>query len=272
MSPVLGRERTTWICRVLRFLLCALTSLAAVACAPSLALPPDLATYTPSEPTAASPTPTRPAPIMTTPDKRIPAFDQPESSGPARPLPFDSPAGLAAYDLAMRLGIDPEAVVVLSLEEVQLTAADLPCAPAASESEPAMGGEGVLGQTITLAVAGKEYVYRAIGWDIALCMSEAELADLSSPTMRSDVNGAPTQAAREVLAQRIGVSAESVEVLSVEAVSWPDTSLGCAEPGMMYAQVITPGYRMRLQAGGRIYAVHSDMQRVVICDKALDTD
>jgi hypothetical protein len=69
------------------------------------------------------------------------------------------------------------------------------------------------------------------------------------------------------LAGRQGLAPEAVRVASVEAVEWPDASLGCPQPGMMYAQVITPGYRVVLEAEGQTYEYHTDEGRfVVLCD------
>ena len=74
--------------------------------------------------------------------------------------------------------------------------------------------------------------------------------------------------AREDLADRKGIDEEQITVVSVEAANWPDTSLGCPEPGMMYAQVITPGYRILLSYGGKTYEYHSDRgDRVVHCEQ-----
>ncbi len=53
----------------------------------------------------------------------------------------------------------------------------------------------------------------------------------------------------------------------MEAVDWSDASLGCPEPGQVYAQVITPGYRVLLEAAGKEYEVHTDQigRSAVIC-------
>jgi hypothetical protein len=76
------------------------------------------------------------------------------------------------------------------------------------------------------------------------------------------------QDARADAAQRAGVSPDQVSVVSVEPVEWRDSSLGCPEPGKMYTQAITPGYRILLQAGGKSYEYHSDQSRRVIpCDR-----
>jgi len=51
---------------------------------------------------------------------------------------------------------------------------------------------------------------------------------------------------------------DKITIASVEAVEWPDASLGCPELGMVYAQVITPGYRIILTVSGEQYEYHSD--------------
>ena len=72
------------------------------------------------------------------------------------------------------------------------------------------------------------------------------------------------------LAAELGISPEQVIVLSSKALEWPDASLGCPQPGMMYAQVVTPGYWFLLQAEGQEYKVHTDQtgQRAIICQPA----
>jgi hypothetical protein len=70
--------------------------------------------------------------------------------------------------------------------------------------------------------------------------------------------------AREDLAQRLGVAPEAIGLVSVEAVDWSDTSLGRPQPGMMYAQVITPGFRVVLEAEGQTYEYHTDRSRTVV--------
>lgn len=78
----------------------------------------------------------------------------------------------------------------------------------------------------------------------------------------------PLEASKKDLARRLGISADEVSLVSVEKVDWPDTSLGCPEPGKVYAQVITPGYRIVLQAKGQTYRYHTDRgQNVVLCEK-----
>src|SRR5688572_10655920 len=64
--------------------------------------------------------------------------------------------------------------------------------------------------------------------------------------------------ARDFLAAELNIAAEEVIVVSFEFVEWPDSCLGAAAPDEMCAQVITPGYRVMLQAGGSQYELHTD--------------
>jgi hypothetical protein len=67
------------------------------------------------------------------------------------------------------------------------------------------------------------------------------------------------------LAARLGVPASDITIVSVEAVEWRDASLGCPQPGMAYAQVITPGYLIVLEAGGASYEYHAGRSQAVLC-------
>ena len=73
--------------------------------------------------------------------------------------------------------------------------------------------------------------------------------------------------ARADLARRLSLPEESIELKRASAVEWPDTSLGCPQPGFMYAQIITPGYLIVLGANGKEYEYHSDGRRVSLCQK-----
>lgn len=56
------------------------------------------------------------------------------------------------------------------------------------------------------------------------------------------------QAAQEAAAAA-NVAVEQVAIVRVQAASWPTPALGCPEQGMMYIQVVTPGYWLVLRAG-----------------------
>lgn len=69
----------------------------------------------------------------------------------------------------------------------------------------------------------------------------------------------PVQAAVEALGQQLGVDPGMIEVVEYQSVDWPDASLGCPLPGMVYAQVVTPGYRVVLETGGQSYEYHTSL-------------
>ena len=73
---------------------------------------------------------------------------------------------------------------------------------------------------------------------------------------------------REDLAQRLDIAEEAIFVRSVEPVTWPDASLSCPQPGMAYAQVLMPGFRVILEAAGQAYEYHTGTpQPVVLCEE-----
>lgn len=59
------------------------------------------------------------------------------------------------------------------------------------------------------------------------------------------------------LAERRGVSADEVQVVAVEEVTWRDGSLGCAEKGMAYTQALVPGSRITLEVAGERVEYHA---------------
>jgi hypothetical protein len=70
--------------------------------------------------------------------------------------------------------------------------------------------------------------------------------------------------ARADLAQRLGVAAADISVVSVTARDFSDTSLGVPQPGQVYAQVITPGYVLVLAVHGQEYTYHGSGARIVL--------
>jgi hypothetical protein len=54
-----------------------------------------------------------------------------------------------------------------------------------------------------------------------------------------------------------GVDPSAVEVISAEAVTWPDGSLGCPQPDQMYTQALVSGYRVILDVDGEEMSFHA---------------
>lgn len=74
------------------------------------------------------------------------------------------------------------------------------------------------------------------------------------PTPPADVSAS----ARQALAQKLEISTQDVRILSAEKTQWPDACLGMAEEGELCAQVITPGWRLTLEAQGERFEAHTD--------------
>ncbi|MDH4166306.1 MAG: hypothetical protein OEV90_07830, partial [Gammaproteobacteria bacterium] len=65
------------------------------------------------------------------------------------------------------------------------------------------------------------------------------------------------EAALDDAANRSTTARAAITVTSAEAVTWPDGSLGCPQPGMMYTQALVAGYRIVLQAGEQTLNYHA---------------
>jgi hypothetical protein len=75
-----------------------------------------------------------------------------------------------------------------------------------------------------------------------------------------------TSLAKQDLAERLGIATDAIEITSVKPMQWPDTSLGCPKPGMSYATVIVPGYKILLEAETQTYEYHTGSDNFVLCE------
>jgi hypothetical protein len=53
-----------------------------------------------------------------------------------------------------------------------------------------------------------------------------------------------------------GVDRDAITLVVAEPVVWPDGSIGCPEPGMMYTQALVEGYRIVLEVDGEEVVYH----------------
>ncbi len=68
----------------------------------------------------------------------------------------------------------------------------------------------------------------------------------------------PVDAAKLALAKMLGIDVSKITLLSQEAVDWPDSCLGVKQAGVYCAQMITPGFKIMLQANGQTYEYHTN--------------
>lgn len=87
------------------------------------------------------------------------------------------------------------------------------------------------------------------------------LAGLALAALPPAVSGAepeppgPAKVARQTVAAALGIAASETSVISTGSRDFADGSLDCPQPGAAYAQVITPGYRVLVEANGRRFDV-----------------
>jgi len=85
------------------------------------------------------------------------------------------------------------------------------------------------------------------------------------PTIDSIATQLPTAAPPQVidavesqLPTLLSMDVNSFQLVSSEAVNWPDSCLGLGGPAESCAQVITPGYRVIVDVNGTQYEIHTD--------------
>jgi hypothetical protein len=68
-------------------------------------------------------------------------------------------------------------------------------------------------------------------------------------------------------ATQLSIGKDQLRVDQVDAHKWPDSSLGCPRPGMMYSQIVTPGFLIVItSASGKRLEYHTDAgAHVVLC-------
>ncbi len=84
---------------------------------------------------------------------------------------------------------------------------------------------------------------------LAGCLTQAsESAPVGKP-----VNAPIVTKCKADLAKRFEMQARDIKVIEAMPTTWPDASLGMPESGKMYAQVLTPGFKVILEAKGTRY-------------------
>jgi hypothetical protein len=98
---------------------------------------------------------------------------------------------------------------------------------------------------------------------LAACSPQAQPTELPSnvPAVPTQASGNPTTAqtaAVSTLAKNLGLDPSQIKVVSVKAVEWPDSCLGVATEGIMCSQIVTPGYKIVLEANGKQVEYHTN--------------
>lgn len=68
------------------------------------------------------------------------------------------------------------------------------------------------------------------------------------------------------LATQLSIDVETILLTNSMQLVWPDSSLGCPRPSVMYAKGLVPGYKIWLMANQVEYIYHTDLTgRIVLC-------
>lgn len=124
------------------------------------------------------------------------------------------------------------------------------------------------GYLVVLQARGQQYEYHTDQSKMVVrCDNTQSSATPGTPggttTPVSDLPN-PVRLAIAALADDLHIAQSAVEVVAVEPTEWPNSSLGCPQPGRAYLQIVTPGYRVVLAASGQRYEYHTNNRDTVV--------
>ncbi|HZB94978.1 MAG TPA: hypothetical protein VE268_03365 [Herpetosiphonaceae bacterium] len=93
------------------------------------------------------------------------------------------------------------------------------------------------------------------------------LTATGASAVASPVAGSVEAKVAQALSKKTGVDTSKLVLTAKDALDWPDSALGCPAPGMMYSQIVTPGFKLVYSDGAKTYEVHTDRSgnRAVLC-------
>ena len=169
----------------------------------------------------------------------------------------DAAVARARAELARTLNTDPEGFELESIEPIGRPATGLRCGP------PTPAGQGTPAWRVQFRRSERPFDVRVAGEETAICLFGGATPPVPSvepePTEGRVEGGLEEQTERAVadLARRLTVVSTEIEVLEAISVVWADASGGCPRPKRSYAQVLTPGARIRLKARNRVFQYHA---------------
>jgi hypothetical protein len=81
---------------------------------------------------------------------------------------------------------------------------------------------------------------------LAACSGNSTAGDAAEKPVKEG----PAAVAQRTVGQHTGIDYKQVDIVSVTAVDFSDSSLGCPQPGMAYLQVITSGHKIIAEISG----------------------
>jgi hypothetical protein len=113
-----------------------------------------------------------------------------------------------------------------------------------------------------------------LSFTLMILLSTACAPQAQATGLPSDVEEAATHISTDLtpaqriaiskLAENLGITPAEIKLVSTEAVDWPDSCLGIATEGIACAQVVTPGFRVILDANGKQVEYHTNQDATMI--------
>jgi hypothetical protein len=199
--------------------------------------------------------------------------------GLGKAAPDQEASSLARQALGTRLGANPDEIQVLQVTPVRWADPQASCAAAGAPPRPEAPANG---HRLLLRAGNRVYRVHVGAGRAVVCGHGLRPAAAPSPvgTEGGEVVDRPpvplpageaqrklVEEARDDLARRLSLPLAEIRLVEFQAVMWPDSSLGCPRPGMMYTQVVRKGFRIGLRAGKRTFDYHSGGGRVFLCEE-----
>ncbi len=91
----------------------------------------------------------------------------------------------------------------------------------------------------------------------------------AGPTAQPTAGMTPAQAAAvDAVSKKYNIPTDQIHIVSTEAVTWPNGCLGVVIPGVMCTDIVIDGYRIKLEADGQQFEIHTNLDGTIVVDAA----
>ncbi len=242
--------------------------LGSAACTQSAAPTPAAPSLVPTRtlvPSTATPTPSPGTPRPT--DLPGPVALQTNSTPePAHEQTLSALLALTLDDLRARADEDADVVRLLSVDTFTWADDTWGCAHIATDTPDAIRSAGTRGYRIVYTVSGRAYVYHTdTRGAFFLCRDRHWLALEGEPVILDPIAEALVNRSRRDAARRLNVPEETLRLVGLLTLVWPDASLGCPQTDADYPEQETPGYRIVFRAPENSAIYHTSAQDTLFC-------
>jgi hypothetical protein len=180
-------------------------------------------------------------------------------SGPAGDPEAARAVEQAREALARHTGSAPSEFNVTRVEPRQWSDTSLGCRrPGSMYAQVISEGHAVL-----LERAGKTHEVHVSGAIVVICDSPTDGASPRMPARARGLTEASARA-RQDLARKLRMDEKEVRVVKMEPQRWADGRMDCVNETSDTRGAVS-GYRLHLNAAGRVYTYHTDLDRVIAC-------